>query len=156
MGESFRRQFRNAEAYSRLYPGQMAPDAMCQPRLDSGFQLYAIQLRLRRRAGLQAPAGLGALRGFVDSLGPETCFGWAQNMEASDAPVCLDILCDGRRIGRVLANLYRADVASAGYGDGYQGFEFSLPAWPAGTIEVRRSADGAKLDRAAAVTEKAA
>jgi hypothetical protein len=61
----------------------------------------------------------------------------------------LDILCDGRRVGRVLANLYRADVAEAGHGDGCQGFEFALPAGVEGVIEVRRSADGEVLEMVA-------
>jgi len=149
MDEHFRQQFHNAEAFTRLYPGQVAPKAMCQPRLDSGFQLYAIQCRLQAKAGLQESRQTGPLRGYVDQAGPKICFGWAQDAAAPAVPVSLDILSGGRRIGHVLANLYRQDVAEAGYGDGYQGFEFQLPAGIAGAIEVRRSADGALLEMAA-------
>ena len=149
MGEDFRRQFQNAEALGRLYPGEVAPELMCQPRLESGFQLQAILRRLRARAGVKEAPLLGALRGYVDRAGPGLCFGWAQDAAAPEVPVCLDILCDGRRVGRVLANLYRADVAGAGRGDGYQGFEFVLPAGVEGAIEVRRSADGEVLELAA-------
>jgi len=151
MDEHFRRQFQNAGEFHRLYPGEVAPALMCQPRLDSGFQLDAIQRRLRARAGLRETQAIGALRGYVDSTGPGMCFGWAQDSIAPEVPVSLDIFNDGRRIGRVLANIYRQDVAAAGYGDGYQGFEFPVPAGTAGTIEVRRSSDGAKLALAAGV-----
>lgn len=148
MDEHFRQQFQNAAEFARLYPGQAAPRVMCQPRLDSGFLLYKIQRRLRARAGLRENRQTGALRGYVDQAGPKTCFGWAQDEAAGDVPVCLDILAGGRRIGRVLANLYRQDVAAAGYGDGYQGFEFQLPAGIVGPIEVRRARDGTLLEMA--------
>ncbi len=154
IGEDFRAQFQNAAEYARLYPGHIGPQVMCQPRLDSGFPLYAIQRRLRARAGLKEILRTGPLRGYIDQAGPEICFGWAQDEAARQTPVSLDILSRGRRIGRVLANLYRQDVADAGYGDGYQGFEFALPAGIAGAIEVRRSVDGALLAMAAGTTRK--
>lgn len=156
MDEHFRRQFQNVEEFHRLYPGQVAPRAMCQPRLDSGFVLQAILQRLNERAGIKTPAITGALRGYVDGTGPETCFGWAQDMAAPEAPVSLDILCGGRRIGRVLANLYREDVRGAGFGSGYQGFEFLLPSGLNGQIEIRRSIDGAALDMAMAAVKSGA
>jgi hypothetical protein len=149
MDEHFRRQFHNAEEFYRLYPGQTAPAIMCQPRLDSGFLLHAIQRRLAARAGVpEKPPATGALRGYVDQADAGLCFGWAQQVDAPDEPVSLDILCDGKRIGRVLANLYRADVAAAGFGNGYQGFEFQLPPGITGGLEVRRSVDGARLQAA--------
>ena len=64
-GETFRTQFQNADEFLHLYPGQTAPTVMCQPRLDCGFALHAIQLRLRARAGLQEGQTLGPLRGYV-------------------------------------------------------------------------------------------
>jgi hypothetical protein len=155
--EHFRERFVNAGDFRRLYPNQVAPEVMCLPRLDSGFQLHAIQRRVAARAGLAEPAATGALRGYVDQAGPERCFGWAQDMSAPDAPVSLDILCGNRLIGRVLANLYRADVFAAGYGSGYQGFEFILPRdGVAGEIELRRSVDGAKLKPAEMAVQRAA
>jgi autotransporter-associated beta strand protein len=55
-----------------------------------------------------------------------------------DAPLCVDILDAGRRIGCALANIYRGDLATAGIGHGRYGFELALPADvdPA-TVEVR-------------------
>jgi len=63
----------------------------------------------------------------------------------------LDILVDGRRIMRVLANRYRADLRQAGMGSGKHSFEAQLPAGIFGRIEVRRSFDQADL----ALTEAA-
>jgi Hint domain len=145
MGEHFRQQFHNVADFGRRYPGEIAPAFACQPRLDHGFQLHAIQRRINARAGIVAPTVTGPLRGFVDQPGPSICFGWAQDLAAPEEPVCLDMLSGGRLLGRVLANLYRADVAAAGFGSGYQGFEFSLPAGLAGSVEVRRSSDRVKL-----------
>ena len=156
MDEPFRQEFVNAADFARLYPGHVAASVICQPRLDCGFQLYAIQRRLRARAGLREQQITGKLCGYVDQAGPGVCFGWAQDLAAPGVPVSLDICADGRRIGRVLANLFRADVVEAGYGDGYQGFEFALPAGIAGTIEVRRSIDGTLLETAAGAMEQAA
>jgi len=50
-------------------------------------------------------AGHGPLRGYLDQAGPGFCFGWAQDVCAPEEPVCLDIMADGRGIGRVLANV---------------------------------------------------
>ena len=148
MNEDFRRQFHNAADFERRYPGEIAPAFACQPRLDHGFQLHAIQRRIDARAGIAAPTVTGALRGFVDRAGPSLCFGWAQDAAAPEEPVCLDILSGDRLLGRVLANIYRADVAAAGFGSGYQGFEFSLPVGVVAPVEVRRSCDRAKLGAA--------
>jgi hypothetical protein len=92
----------------------------------------------------------GALRGFVDVVGAGVISGWAQDEAAPEVPVCLDVVADGRRVGRVLANAYRADLRLAGLGSGCHGFELALPAW-IGPVEVRRTADGAVL----AMTETA-
>jgi hypothetical protein len=125
MGEDFRRQFQNAEAFGRLYPGQAAPEMMCQPRLDSGFQLHAILRRLRARAGSRRRRCLAHCAAM--STGPGLCFGWAQDAAALKAPVCLDILCDGRRVGRVLANLYRADAPRPAKAMAIRGLSLRFP-----------------------------
>ena len=45
-----------------------------------------------------------------------------------DAPLCVDILAAGRRIGCAPSNVYRGDLATAGIGHGRYGFELALPA----------------------------
>jgi hypothetical protein len=150
MDESFRDEFQNAEEFKRLYPGHSAPQVMCQPRLVSGFELFEIQQTIKDRAGIRRPDVTGALRGYVDGFGNETCFGWAQDLAAPEEPVCLDIFQSGQRIGQALANLYREDVRAAGFGSGYQGFEYRISENAIGGVEVRRSADGALLPPAGA------
>jgi hypothetical protein len=92
------------------------------------------------------------LRGYVDRAGPDTVAGWAQSETHPEIPVCLDILVDARRVMCVLANRYRADLRTAGFGSGKHGFEVQLSAGVSGRVEVRRSADHAYL----ALTEAAA
>ena len=76
--------------------------------------------------------------------------GWAQNTDAPEAPVGLDIFADGKLIGQVLANSYRNDLKAAGLGSGRHGFTFTPPAglkFALETVQIRRSLDGASLGR---------
>jgi hypothetical protein len=112
--DGLRGEFQNAHEYAagaRLGPGL--------PRCESGFTLAAIQARLAARAGCAPPvANPGRLRGFIDQAGPAGVTGWAQDEQAPENPVCLDIRLDGQRIARILANEYRADLRQAGIGSG--------------------------------------
>jgi hypothetical protein len=150
LGEEFRGQFQNAHEYAALYPDAPA-QTMCLPRLDSGFALQAIQQRIAARAGIAPPAADGGLRGYIDQITPLAVSGWAQNPDAPDAPVCLDVFAGRRRVARVLANMFRQDVRDAGFGAGYHGFECTIPDDAAGEITVRRALDGAALPAAFAV-----
>jgi hypothetical protein len=145
MDESFRRQFQNADEFYALYPSQSAAQTPCLPRHDRGMALHAMQRRLAARAGISESAEHGKLRGFIDQATPEHCFGWAQDEAAPERPVYLDIFAGEQRIGRVIANLFRADVRKAGFGNGYQGFEFSPPTNAGGPITIRRAVDGTIL-----------
>jgi hypothetical protein len=144
-----RREFANAADFWTRYPLDRPGVALA--RMEDGFGLEAIRRRLAARAGILPAGGLpGALRGFVDRVGAGVISGWAQDEAAPEAPVCLDVFADGRRIGRVLANAYRADLRAAGMGSGCHGFALAAPLF-AGRVEVRRTADGAVL----AMTETA-
>jgi hypothetical protein len=143
--ETFRPRFHNAAEFYALYPGEAAEPKPCLPRLETGFALLALQQRIAARAGVFAPAVLGRLRGYVDQLDGSKISGWAQHVLAPEHPVTLDIYANGTRLGRVLADLYRADVYEEGFGSGYHGFEFLLPAGVTGRIEVRRASDGTIL-----------
>ncbi|MEO6840888.1 MAG: Hint domain-containing protein [Bradyrhizobium sp.] len=157
LSESFvdddsRAMFHNAHEYGALYADEdMTPARYCAPRLDQGYEFEAIRQRLARRAGLLPAAdrpGAGALRGYVDLAAAGCIAGWAQNIDHTEAPVCLDIVASGRLIGQVLANRYRGDLQRAGLGSGRHSFEFTPPAglaFTSGAIEVRRSLDGAAL-----------
>jgi hypothetical protein len=157
LSESFldddsRAMFHNAHEYQALYPDAAASvTPYCAPRLDDGYELAAVRQRIAVRAGLTPsadPRRTAALRGHVDAIGPRAIEGWAQDMAAPEAPVCLDIYGDGKLVGRTLANLYREDLAQAGLGSGRHAFRFEWPAslaLSAATVEVRRSLDGRKL-----------
>ena len=136
--------FQNAAEFHTLYPGA-APDGPALPRADHGWQLQMAYRLLAARAGVAAPAAQGPLRGFVDQDGPHIVSGWAQDCDAPEEPVALDILLNGTRIANVLADIYRPDLRAAGLGSGCHGFVFACAADVAGDFEVRRSSDGAVL-----------
>ena len=145
--DDFRGHFENADEYRALYPeARPEPAVRCLPRLEDGFVLQAIQRRLAERAGLPHAEVLnGPLRGFVDRVGPAIVSGWAQCTTQPEEPVCLDILVDGKRLLRALANRYREDLHQAGLGSGNHSFEVHLPQGTTGPIEVRRTFDQAPL-----------
>jgi autotransporter passenger strand-loop-strand repeat protein len=165
LAESFidddsRAMFHNTHDYDTLYAEKSpAPAHYCAPRLDEGYEVEAVRQRLAQRAGLLRAADapqLGVLRGHIDRIRTGSIAGWAQNAGAPEAPVCLDILADGKFIGRVLANMYRDDLKAAGLGTGHHGFAFTPPAgldFTPATIEVRRSLDGAHLEGSCAAPQ---
>jgi hypothetical protein len=147
-----RGQFHNAHEFTALYPDEArTPARYCAPRLAGGYRVAAARRHIARRAGL-GPARdeirAGSLHGFVDRAGPDGIFGWAQDLDHPETPVCLDVYADGRLIGRTLANRYRRDLEAAGFGSGHHAFAFVPPSDPPcsiGRVEVRRSLDGAPL-----------
>ena len=165
LAESFidddsRAMFHNAHDYATLYAQEhAAPAHYCAPRLDEGYEVEVVRQHLAQRAGLLRSADapqLGALRGYIDRIRASSIAGWAQNADAPEAPVCLDIFADGKLIGRVLANSYRDDLKRAGLGSGRHAFTFTPPASldvAPDTIDVRRSLDGAALERSTACAQ---
>jgi hypothetical protein len=168
LAESFvdddsRGMFHNAHEYAALYPdAAVEPPRYYAPRLEEGYQVDDARRRIALRAGLLRVADgawIGALRGYVDFIGVRRIGGWAQNLHAPEAPVCLDIFADGKLIGQVLANSYRDDLRRAGLGSGRHGFEFAPPAdvvIAPGAVEIRRSLDGVRLQRSASCEAKVA
>ncbi len=149
--------FHNAHQFDTLYADEPpAPAHYCAPRLSEGYEVEAVRQRLAQRAGLlnsSDTSQLGVLRGYIDCIRASLIAGWAQNTDAPEASVCLDIFADGKLLGRVLANTYREDLKAAGLGSGRHSFLFTPPAgldFTSATIEIRRSLDGARLDGASA------
>jgi hypothetical protein len=148
-----RGMFHNAHEYDALYPdAPYVPPRYCAPRRDDGYAVEAARREIDTRAGLRSVTGevTPELRGFVDEASARRIAGWAQNVAHPEAPVCLDIFAGGRLIGRTLANRYREDLERAGLGRGRHSFEFIPPAGLAfapHSVEVRRSLDGAALDK---------
>ena len=93
---------------------------------------------------MNAPASYG---GYVDSVRGRTIKGWAWNSADPAERVRLRILCDGREIGTIVAEIYRADLESAGIGDGRYAFEYAIdpfyPVTSAYSVEV--AANGFRL-----------
>jgi Hint domain len=157
LAESFidddsRAMFHNARDYDTLYAAEFAaPAHFCAPRRDEGYEVEAVRQRLALRAGLLRAADaprLGTLRGHIDRVRAGSIAGWAQNADAPEAPVCLDIFANGKFLGRVLANRHRDDLKAAGLGSGRHSFAFTPPAglvFAPDAVEVRRSLDGAAL-----------
>jgi hypothetical protein len=159
LSESFidddsRGMFHYAHEYGALYADEIRePVRYCAPRLGEGYEVEAARIRLAQRAGLRSAAEaprLGALRGCIDCIRATSIAGWAQNSDAPEAPVCLDVFVHAKLVGRVLANTYRDDLARADLGSGRHAFNFIPPAgfdFSADAVEVRRSLDGASLQR---------
>jgi hypothetical protein len=122
------------------------------PRTELGPELAALRGRLARRAiSSSDSADLGPVRAWLDRcvVGADGLLhvgGWAQNTAQPDVPVCLDVMVDGAVVAFTVASEYRADLATAGIGDGRIGFDLGLGVPLASgvphIVEVRRSADG--------------
>ncbi len=87
------------------------------------------------------------LVGNIDTVPSRMISGWARDASNPHHGVELEILAaGGRRIGRVVANWWRPDLAAAGFGTGHHGFEFVPPAHAKlADITLRRTGDGAPL-----------
>ncbi|MBE7158700.1 MAG: Hint domain-containing protein [Rhodospirillales bacterium] len=122
------------------------------PRAELGPELAALRGRLARRAISSGEAtDLGPVRAWLDRclVGADGLLhvgGWAQNTAQPDAPMCLDVMVDGAVVAFAVASEYRADLATAGIGDGRVGFDLGLDVRLVSgvphIVEVRRSADG--------------
>jgi hypothetical protein len=76
----------------------------------------------RRHHGSDWPAGKAG-----STLRRQGWSGWARDAANSNMPVPVEVVVDGVVLGSTLANHYRADLATAGYGDGRHGIEFRFP-----------------------------
>ena len=67
------------------------------------------------------------LTGYVDAVSEGHVRGWAYDRTRPRQRLALDIYVAGHRVGITRAGLFRQDLANAGIGDGYCGFDFELP-----------------------------
>ena len=95
--------------------------------------------------------------GQLDTATRDRVRGWAQHGGAPETAVALQVLCDGLPLTRVVANLYRSDLAQAGLGSGRHGFEVAIPGglspFERHVVQVRRESDGSELPGSPAVIE---
>jgi glycosyltransferase involved in cell wall biosynthesis len=91
----------------------------------------------------------GPLRGQLDRVAPDWIEGWAQDSLMPETPVALDVLDNGLRLGVIVADRFRPDLAKAGLGSGQHGFSFMVPGGLAPEkshfIQVQRACDGHAL-----------
>ena len=157
--------FLPAEGVRQQFDGEHSQDfgrSSCQPfapRVEAGTELGILRRSLILRAGLSLDVpGFGDLRGSLDLCEIHGCdlrvAGWARDKAHPNGPVCIDIVVDGIVATMALAEVYRPDLAAAGEGAGWHGFDLGLdttllkerltPGMPR-TVEVRRSADRASV-----------
>lgn len=77
---------------------------------------------------LVIPPRLHMLRGRIERVAAGQCQGWVSDSMRLGEPVWLDILAEGRLLGRHLADQPRSGLREAGIGDGRHGFSISLGA----------------------------
>jgi autotransporter passenger strand-loop-strand repeat protein len=162
LSESFvdddsRGMFHNAHEFHALYPNapRGGQTEYCAPRVEDGFALEAARQKLMSRAVRLRPDGsvaaLPVLTGSLDRVSRYGVEGWAYEPEG---PVALAVLDNGVAIGRVIADLYRPDLAAAGIGMGRHGFRLVLRHGFSHSvdhrIEVRRVSDWTLLPGAPA------
>jgi len=123
LDDNCRERFENSYQSSAIKLSIMA--LPCLPRLDCGFHLNDIRLKINRLAGINpTPEPSGRLRGFIDEISTQKIRGWAQFEMAPDSPVILFIVQNDQVLTHILANKFREDLMIAGLGTGYHGFEF--------------------------------
>lgn len=90
-----------------------------------------------------------ALNGQIDVLGPYRVTGWAQEPERPNRPVTLIVSNNGEVLDRIVADEFREDLRTAGFGEGLHGFEYWLPMRLSGArrnvVRVFRESDGRDL-----------
>ena len=65
--------------------------------------------------------------GRVDKVGDRRVFGWAADDEHLAEHLAIEILSEGSIIADGIADRFRADLKSSGFGDGDHAFEIDLP-----------------------------
>ena len=64
--------------------------------------------------------------GNIDSLVNRRLTGWVIDSKDTDATIEFEVCAGGEKVGEGVANLYREDLESIGYGDGRHGFAVDL------------------------------
>jgi cephalosporin hydroxylase len=81
-----------------------------------------------------------SMEGVVDGLNGETLRGWARSKRPADPAVIIQVHHGERLLGAAEAAAYRADLASAGKGDGRCAFAITLAPSPAAGTRLRVTA----------------
>jgi hypothetical protein len=87
-----------------------------------------------RKLLLSAIASIAAVcaqgyTGYLDSASCSAVTGWAWDSTQPNTPITVDLYDYITPVATVTANVYRADLYAAGYGNGYHGFSFTIPTY---------------------------
>lgn len=75
----------------------------------------------------QVEVSTTGLAGCIDACTPAGVTGWAADADRPNSTLFVDVRADGRPVGRVFCDGYRADVRAAGFGNGLSGFAYQFP-----------------------------
>lgn len=111
--------------------GSAGPLVLRQLLVDTGTPQDATS-RQTRPIGPQPNlrAAIDSLRrheGYLDGASCTAVWGWAWDRNLPNTPINVDVLINGALFTTTTANVYRADLASAGKGNGSHGFNVSIP-----------------------------
>jgi|GEM_PF-4976266 len=149
------------DIFSLVVEGHGAPEGLCQgdgppaPRPDDAA-LFAVRRHLADRAGVVP----GPLRGSLDALDNQRVGGWVADGGTLARVVAVEVMVDGVALPPVVAEMFRADLAAAGIGDGRRAFHVAFEPWLGRRhrhlVRVRRALDGADLPGSPALLDGAA
>jgi parallel beta-helix repeat protein len=70
----------------------------------------------------------GNFEGYLDKVECGSIRGWVWDRNKPNDPVMLEFFANGKSIGTTKADIYRADLAAGGKGNGSHGYTFTTPA----------------------------
>lgn len=126
-GPGLRAQFHNLGEYLEEHPQYVEPPqvALCAPRPEKGPLFESALLPILALA--EKDLTPGPLEGWIDDISAERIAGWAMDTANPELPVQLQIWAGEELLGTALACEHRADLESAGKGNGRSAFYFALP-----------------------------
>jgi RHS repeat-associated protein len=122
------------EGSNRLGEDTTAPYTFIWSSVPNGaYTLTAKATDDRMAVGVSSPVAITVsdplYGGSHDLADCNTIAGWAWDQRQPNTPISVDVLIDGNFYMRVLADVYRPDLVSAGIGDGRHGFSLATPVW---------------------------
>ncbi|MDQ0527584.1 glycosyltransferase family protein [Azospirillum rugosum] len=113
-----------AFAFHLPFEPPLATDAMVRVEVvGAGYELA------RSPALVRQPEAPEHIIGYFDSLRRWEAVGWALDLNAPERPIDLELVVDGKVIGRFTTNVFRPDVKSGHPRAGNCGFRIDTPAF---------------------------
>ncbi len=96
---------------------------------------------------IRGTTGRMAIQGYIDRVCDGRIEGWARDSERPDCRLIVEARAEGRSLGLARADLFRADVAAGGFGDGHSGFILDLAGFADGEASLEVSVVLANTDQ---------